>query len=31
MPLPEEIRDLADWILGRLDEARGFYLHTRQA
>jgi len=31
MPLPDAIRDLADQILGRLDEARDFYLHTRQA
>lgn len=31
MPLAEEVRDLADRILGRLDEARDFYLHTRQA
>src|SRR5271157_889032 len=31
MPLPDDIRDLADQILRRLDEARDFYLHTRQA
>jgi hypothetical protein len=31
MSLPDEIRELADRILGRLDEARDFYLHTRQA
>src|SRR5689334_1860858 len=31
MPLDEEVRNLADRILGRLDEARDFYLHTRQA
>jgi hypothetical protein len=31
MPLPNDVRDLADRILGRLDEARDFYLHTRQA
>src|SRR4051794_31346209 len=31
MPLPDEIRDLADRILGRLDEARNVYLHTQQA
>ena len=31
MPLPGEIRDLADRILGRLDEARDFFLHTQRA
>jgi hypothetical protein len=31
MPLPDDVRSLADLILGRLDEARNFYLHTRQA
>jgi len=31
MPLPDDVRDLADGILGQLDEARGFYLNTRQA
>src|SRR4051794_19952728 len=31
MPVPDEVRDLADRILGRLDEARDYYLHTRQA
>jgi hypothetical protein len=31
MSLPDDIRDLADRILGRLGEARDFYLHTRQA
>ena len=31
MPLPDSVRDLADRILGRLDEARDFYLHTRVA
>jgi len=31
MPLPDEIRDLAEGILGRLDEARDYYLHTREA
>jgi hypothetical protein len=31
MPLPDDIRELANRILGRLDEARDFYLHTRQA
>jgi hypothetical protein len=31
MTLAEEVRDLADQILARLGEARGFYLHTRQA
>jgi hypothetical protein len=31
MPLDNEVRNLADRILDRLDEARGFYLHTRQA
>lgn len=30
MALDEEVRDLADRILARLDEARDFYLHTRQ-
>jgi hypothetical protein len=31
MTLPDEIRDLAERILGRLDEARDYYLHTREA
>jgi len=31
MPLPDDVRALADRTLGRLDEARDFYLHTRQA
>jgi len=31
MPLADEVRDLADRILARLEEARDFYLHTRQA
>ena len=31
MPLPDEIRGLADQILARLDEAREFYVHSRQA
>src|SRR5438876_1057021 len=31
MPLPDQIRDLADRILGHLDESRDFYLHTQQA
>jgi hypothetical protein len=31
MPLPDEIRGLADRILARLDEAREFYVHSRQA
>jgi hypothetical protein len=31
MALPDDIRDLADRILGGLDEARDFYRHTRQA
>lgn len=31
MPLADQVRDLADRILVRLDGARDFYLHTRQA
>lgn len=31
MPLPDDVRALAYRTLGRLDEARDFYLHTRQA
>lgn len=31
MPLPDEIRELADRILNRLDELHDFYLHTGQA
>ncbi len=31
MPLDEEVRNLADRILTRLDESRDFYLHTSQA
>jgi hypothetical protein len=31
MPLADEIRGLADRILARLDEAREFYVHSRQA
>jgi hypothetical protein len=31
MPLPEDIRSLADEILRRLRESHDFYVHTRQA
>ena len=31
MPLSDDIRSLADRVLGRLDEAREFYVHSRQA
>ena len=31
MPLPDDIRGLADRLLGRLAETRDFYVHTRQA
>lgn len=31
MPLADEIRGLADRIVARLDDAREFYVHTRQA
>lgn len=31
MPLPDDIRELADRILGGLDEANRFYRHTRRA
>ena len=31
MPLPDDVRDLAERILDRLDEVRDFYLHTAQA
>ncbi len=31
MPLPEDIRSLADRVLDRVDTAREFYMHTRQA
>ncbi len=31
MPLPDDIRDLAEGILVRLDESRDYYLHTREA
>jgi hypothetical protein len=31
MALPDDVRDLAARILAHLDEARDFYLHTRQA
>ncbi len=31
MPLPEDIRELADRVVGRLNESREFYLHTQQA
>ena len=31
MPLPDDIRELAEGILGRLDESRDYYLHTREA
>jgi hypothetical protein len=31
MPLPNDIRDLADRTLGRVDEVYEFYLHTSQA
>src|SRR5438105_2473312 len=31
VPLPDDIRVLADRILGRLDESRDFYLHSKEA
>jgi hypothetical protein len=31
MPLLDEIGDLAERVLGRLDEARDYYMHTREA
>jgi hypothetical protein len=31
MPLSDEIRSLADQVLNQVDEARDFYVHTRQA
>ena len=31
MPLSDDIRSLADRVLARLDEAREFYVHSRQA
>src|SRR5262245_39526223 len=31
MPLADDIRDLADQVVGRVDAARDFYVHTRQA
>lgn len=31
MPLSDDIRSLADQLLGRMDEAREFYVHSRQA
>jgi hypothetical protein len=31
MPLPDDIRALADRSLDRLDESRDYYLHTQQA
>jgi hypothetical protein len=31
MPLPDDVRHLADRILSQLDESRGFYLNTREA
>jgi hypothetical protein len=31
MPLSVDIRSLADQLLGRMDEAREFYVHSRQA
>ncbi|QEH35082.1 hypothetical protein OJF2_36270 [Aquisphaera giovannonii] len=31
MPLPDEIRALADGILRRLQESRDYYIHTQQA
>ena len=31
MPLSDDIRSLADQLLGRIDEAREFYVHSRQA
>jgi hypothetical protein len=31
MPLSDDIRSLADQVLDRLDEAREFYVHSRQA
>ena len=31
MPLSNDIRSLADQVLNRLDEAREFYVHSRQS
>ncbi len=31
MPLSDDIRSLADQLLGRMEEAREFYVHSRQA
>jgi hypothetical protein len=31
MPLPDDIRGLADQVLNRVDEAREFSLYSRQA
>lgn len=31
MPLPDDVRTLADQVLRRLGESRDFYLHTREA
>ncbi|MFI5454568.1 MAG: hypothetical protein ACHRXM_03870 [Isosphaerales bacterium] len=31
MPLSDDIRGLADQVLGRVDAVREFYLHSRQA
>jgi hypothetical protein len=31
MPLSDDIRGLADQVLDRVDEAREFYVHSRQA
>jgi hypothetical protein len=31
MPLSDDIRSLAARVLDRLDEAREFYVHSRQA
>jgi hypothetical protein len=31
MPLSDDVRGLADQVLDRLDEAREFYVHSRQA
>jgi hypothetical protein len=31
MPLPDDIRELAEGILGRLDESRDYYEHTEEA
>jgi hypothetical protein len=31
MPLSDDIHSLADQVLNQVDEAREFYVHTRQA